>query len=215
MDRRALQKVASRIRLIDKAINDLSGARSFQEFSDFWYQFLVNWKNVYTILEVGSKLSAQSRQWYGGVKKERKSDELLQYLFEARNAAEHMLDDSLNAQAPVTVIGAAEPNSSQSIVLNGGGIRNVEITGRFNMGAMVVVGGFPKGLEVRSLDRKPVKIEYSPEKVLLAPINARGRVIDPPTMHLGERIVDPSPLHVAIIATDYIKKLSDTAKKIV
>lgn len=214
MDKRALEKSASRLRLVRKSLLDLDASVSFEEFSDTWYSFLTAWKNIYTILEQGSKTTAQSRQWFGAKKRERKSDPLLQYLFEARNDDEHGLDNSLNLQPRFLDIGVVSEGSSRKIRLDGGPFSNVVIEGGAT--AARFEGSIPKGIRATSLDGKPIKISYSGEKITLTTVKPRGRPpLGPPTEHLGLHLSDSSPLNVAKQAADYINGLHDEASNLV
>jgi hypothetical protein len=115
MDSKAITKARSRLRVSEKALNELAECNDYQTFSDTWYTFLVAWKNIYTALEQGSKASAQSRQWFGAKKQARKGDKLLQYLFEARNDDEHGLNDSTALDPGGLAIGVSKPGYSRSM----------------------------------------------------------------------------------------------------
>lgn len=92
MDLKGVTKAEARLRLARTHASALRACKSHDEFTDTWYQFLVTYKNVYTALEQAAKGSAQSRQWFGGKKNERRDDPLLQYLFQARDADEHGIE---------------------------------------------------------------------------------------------------------------------------
>ncbi len=207
MDPRAIEKSKSRLRAAKKAIHDLEESKTFTEFNDVWYNFLCAFKNVYTVLEQGAKASPQSRQWFGEKQKERRADDLLQYVYEARNDDEHGLGASLEFKPEMHEIGIAAPGYSKSIVLNGGPFKNVVLSGG------VAAASFegmppPKGIQITSLDGKPVLNRYTPATVILVNVNARGnRVLSPPNSHLGNQLADTSPLGVARQAIIYLESL--------
>ena len=213
MDRRALDKARSRFRVAKQSVAKLRGCNSFTEFSDNWYVFLVAWKNIYTILEQGVKTKAQSRQWFGSKKQERRGDALLQYLFEARNDEEHGLDNTLNLQPEKHDIGLAGDGASRVVRIDGGPFRNCISVGA-GRAALSVEGEVPNDIRVTSLDGKPVKYRFTPQKIVLSPISARGRrTYNPPAEHLGDKIQDNSPIIVAAAAIDYMSSLLEEAER--
>ncbi|MEL7687903.1 hypothetical protein AAG596_08325, partial [Citromicrobium bathyomarinum] len=72
MKPQGLEKARRRLRVASNALDQLKAAASDAEFEDAWFIFLTSWKGIYTTLEQGAKSSAQSRQWFGGKKAERK-----------------------------------------------------------------------------------------------------------------------------------------------
>ncbi|MET0589025.1 MAG: hypothetical protein ABWZ75_10950 [Novosphingobium sp.] len=189
MDAKAVAKAKTRLRVARKALDELPGCADYDDFNDTWYTFLVAAKNVYTVLEQGAKTSSQSLQWFGGVKRFRKDDELLQYLFEARNDDEHGLGSSTEHVPGALAIGVARDGYSRAMRINGstgpGGVLNVE-----------------------SLDGKPVLIERTLPHIRLIGVQARGnRTIAPPTMHRGSKLTDASPLNVATLGLAYLAEL--------
>ena len=203
MDPKALDKAANRLRLARKAIADMEAAENYQEFSDNWYVFLSSWKNVYTVLEQGAKTSAQSRQWFGGKETFRKGDELLQYLFEARNADEHGLGSSTKMQPGSHIIGMTESGHSRNMVISFQGFENNTVIGA-GKAAAVFIGDLPPDLRVRPLDKMPVLSHHRPTTIFLADVIARGpRTLRPPQIHLGQRLMDRSPLSAAKLAVAY------------
>jgi hypothetical protein len=206
MDYRALDKAKSRLRVVRKAITDLDTSTTFGEFADNWYVFLTSAKNVYTVLEQGSKVSPQSRQWFGMKKQVRISDEMLQYLYEARNDDEHGLENSVAYKPERHIIGINHPGYSSNVTVKGpfGTVTAVDCA------AAVILEGvpLPHGITVQSNSSKPVMSRSSPAAVLLSQVSARGnRIYNPPTTHLGQPIANPTPNNVAKLAADYLESL--------
>jgi hypothetical protein len=87
---------------LSKSIND--GASDWQAFVSgpqpahtlenlnearrFWSAFLTHANRVFSKLQQGSKIGS-SQPWYGGIIRERRTDPLLQYIHQARDADEH------------------------------------------------------------------------------------------------------------------------------
>ena len=184
----AVEKARSRLRLAIKATEELKECKDFQSFNDTWYVFLTSAKNIWTVLEQGAKSSSHSTRWFGERAKERKSDPLLQYVYQARNDDEHGLEPVTHNIPGGLAIGVLRPGSSQAIRLDG-------TTGP---------GGL---LRVTSLDGKPVYIEQTLPHVALAAVTVRGVQYHPPMTHLGNELTDGMPLAVASLAVTYFHQL--------
>jgi hypothetical protein len=112
MKKQALEQAHNQLQEAKAIVEELRQSSNFREFSTAWSAFLIHANRVYTKLEAGSKSNAQSRQWFGRKKQERKTDQLLQYLRQARNSDEHGLEPvtevvpgslSLSSSAPVHI----------------------------------------------------------------------------------------------------------------
>jgi hypothetical protein len=193
MDPKAITKAESRLRIAMKAAAELRQCNQYDVFTDTLYQFISAAKNIWTALEQGAKDTPQCRQWFGAKAKERRGDELLQYLFEARNDDEHGLE-------PVTVrvpgslgIGVAKPGFSNSMVINS---MNFDGAGRI------------AHFDAASLDGKPILIEETLPHAKLADIRPVGRPpMKPPTSHKGAPIASDAPSAVADLAVIYLAAL--------
>lgn len=187
MDPRALEKARSRLRNIDKAIRELEAGGDFDEFTDTWFTFLTAFKSTYTALEQGAKSSPQSRQWFGCKARERRGDELLQYLYQARNDEEHGLEEVAKAVPGRLMLEIKIPESLQI------DLSNVQIAGD--------LARLPNG------DSAKV-IENIMPRVILVPVRDRERrEYQPPQRHLGTELSDASPLAVAKLAQSYLQEM--------
>ncbi|UVK53333.1 hypothetical protein DBIPINDM_006816 [Mesorhizobium sp. AR02] len=214
MNQSAVEKAKGRLRVAQKALAALRSSRTFDDFSDSWYVVLTSSKNVYTVLEQGAKGSPQSMQWLGSKKQVRKSDPLLQYMFEARNDDEHGLGSAVHLEPERHDIGISGEGDSNSIRLDGGPFRDVVMT-NFATAIGFVGGPPPADLRVTSLDGKPVKVRRTPSTTVLVPISARGdRTYNPPTHHLGVPLQSTSPVAVAELNVTYLEGLVAEAEKL-
>ncbi|MDN3571820.1 hypothetical protein [Methylobacterium longum] len=189
MDPQALAKARSRLRVASKALSDLESIKNYDDFIDIWYVLLTASKNFYTILEQGSKISAQSRQWYGAKKQERRSDPLLRYMYEARNDDEHGLN-----------LGSEDVPGSLAIGVNKPGFSS----------AMSISGTFGPGgnLSVKSLDGKPVLVEQTLPHARLISVRDRSNVeYKPPTEHKGQPLESNLPLPVAKLMVAHLETM--------
>ncbi|MDR7116816.1 hypothetical protein [Caulobacter sp. BE254] len=191
MDKRAIVKAASRLRVAEKAAAELAECKTHEAFTDTWYTFLTASKNVYTILEQGAKTDPRSRQWYGGVAAERRGDDLLQYIYEARNDDEHGLEEMSEAVPGSLSVGVTKPGFSNRIRLDG------------------TLGGPPgTALTITPLDGLPILSKVTSPHIRLRNVKARGnRVLAPPASHLGRPLQNASPLGVAEATIAYLGAL--------
>lgn len=168
------------------AIGDLEAAgANFREFTDSWFVFLTAFKSTYTTLEQGAKVSAQSRQWFGAKARERRGDELLQYLFQARNDEEHGLEAGAEPVPGRITVEVKIPDSL-----------------RLDLSYIQTAGG-----EARLPNGTAAKIhEHILPSIILAPVRDRDRstIYRPPVSHLGAPLADKSPLGVAKIGFGYL-----------
>jgi len=189
MDPKAINKAKGRLRVAEKAYSELPACPDYQTFTDTWYTLLVAAKNVYTVLEQGSKVSAPSRQWFGAKKQARKADDLLQYMFQARNDDEHGLEEVTKFDPGHIKIVRTVPGHSES----------------FSIGKMVFGDGVFHVEGIKSHDGKPVAVDIKQPSIDLVPVIGPGPVtFNPPTTHLGQAIFDPSPMGIGRLYLDYL-----------
>ena len=164
---------------------EAGGWSTFEEFTDLWFTFLTSFKSTYTALEQGSKCSAQSRQWFGAKSSERRGDELLRYLYQARNDEEHGLDQGARAVPGRMTLKVTVPESLQ-IDLSTAHVEN---------GIARMPGG----------QHADVVEQCSPH-IALIPVRDRDKAKEypVPTIHLGVPLTDRSPLNVANLAHAYL-----------
>jgi hypothetical protein len=182
MDPKAVAKARSRLTTARKAIGDCESSNTFDDFSNCWYAFLFAAKGVYTVLQQGAKTSPQSRQWFGGKSRERRTDPLLQYLYQARDDDEYGLSSVLERVQSRTEIGGGGSGFSDKMVFNG----------------VISLEGGPTNLTVTSRDGKPVRFNHSPAHIKLITVHGRDRKsYDPPNEHLGIKLASGLPIPVA------------------
>jgi hypothetical protein len=192
LDPRALEKARSRLRNIEKAIRELEEGVSFEGFTDIWFTFLTAYKSIYTTLEQGAKSSPQSQQWFDAKASERRGDELLLYLYQARNDEEHGLED---VTKPVPGKVALEIKVPDSLQID---LSNVQFAGDR--------ARLPNG------DTAKV-IENILPHIILVPVRDRKRKeYHPPAVHLNAELQDASLLGVARLAYAYMERMVKEAE---
>ena len=195
MKRAGITKAETRLAVAREALARIKASSSYQEFEPAWAGLLIALNTVHSVLEQSAQASAESRQWYDRKKLERKSDPLLQYVHQARNADEHGIE-------PIAV----HVPGAMSIGPNGESVHidymeispNGRVEGRF----IPVDGKFPT-------------IGFTAPHVRLAPVKNRGVTYDPPREHLGQKLTNgASPLDVATMAFQYHEVLIAEASKL-
>lgn len=200
MDPRAVSKAKSRLRTVERELAELQKATSYTEFSDHWYVFLTAWKGIYTTLEQGAKASPQARQWFGAKQQERRKDNLLQYVYQARNDDEHGLNTVTKLDPGHVAIGVkANPGENLNMIIDeirfdANGVR-VSSAKDFNGNPI------PTFTEIRGA-----------HPVLISVRDRGGNTYAPPSMHLGKKLPDQEPLTIAEAAYAYASDLLSEAE---
>lgn len=88
----AVQQARDRLQTATLAVADFRAAKDFAAADRAWTEFLHAMGGVYTKLERGSKDNDESKAWFDSKKDERNEDEMLRYLYFARNADVHGLE---------------------------------------------------------------------------------------------------------------------------
>lgn len=193
MHPKGIDKAERGFRVAEGAIGRLQGQMTYREFCDQWYIFLTGAKNIYTALETGAKVSPQSKQWYGAKTRERREDELLQYLYQARHDDEHGLEEVTKLDRGGTFIGGGTPGPD--------GVTEVSVNIRISGG------------RIENLANEPVEVIHVPPQAKLATVTPRGtEKFPPPRVHRGRDITGLPPVGAANLALIYLRGLIDEAK---
>jgi hypothetical protein len=149
-----------------------------------WWTFILAANSVYTKLTLGAKGHGPSQGWMERKDRERRKDELLSYIHQARNSDEHNLQGSLLFvhRLKVSIVDGAGYRVSRP--KDGGGIR---IT--------------------RTDPNAQIKAKIQRPGVHLKPVTNRGRTYPPPSIHLGKPLKDTRPLAVAKLGLEYLEQL--------
>lgn len=165
------------------AFESMKLSRTTHEMARQWKSF-VERHNVAMSRLIKATEAGKSKAWCDlKLKNARKTDDLLSYLHQARNAEEHGIEE-ITEQIPGMIIigGPGESMSDVRITIDGGGVRG----------------------SYRS--ERPVTIADIPGHVRLIPVANRGVTYQPPTLHSGNAIDDRSPVGVAKLGLDYLEQ---------
>ncbi|MGC4060136.1 MAG: hypothetical protein QM749_04495 [Aquabacterium sp.] len=169
---------------------------SLDEFDEHWTQFLHRVERVWskTIAHYGR--SPKWGNWAAGYIKDRRRDQLLSYLINARGAEEH-------TTAEVT---AREQGGLGVRVAPGAGLQP---DGRTLIQDMTFGPG-PDGMYVSST--LPLQVALFPARVRLLPVENRGRTYPIPTIHLDVAIDPDDLIATAELALHYYVQVVEKAE---
>lgn len=183
MDKKAVELARRDYDHAVASLADMKVANDFPTIERHWTAFLVNAGRVFTKLEQGAKTVGKSDAWFGRKKRERRTDPLLCYLWHARNADEHTLQQvtKLNpGHAKVTQVNEIDSQDEEFVAIQ----RQMDIDGR----PYAILG----------------KVEgVWPHPELLDVVD-KGVRFKPPALHLDQPLINTSPAHIGDLAMEYL-----------
>ena len=186
----ALQQAEARLKRAKDALSEMEQASAFSTLDEGWSNFLVAAKLVYAKLGAGAKGDPTSEGWFARVQGEQRSDPLLRFLYQARNAEEHGLDRSIEHAYDIRVVEGVRLEVDATFEPNGDVIfRNTHDTRQ-------VVHFALKGTAKAITDRRS------------------GQTFAPPTEHLGSPMTDPSIFGIAHAAVAHLERLVGDAQQL-
>lgn len=201
---KAIPKCYDRLSKAKRALQQSRSAHNFEDFSSAWSEFLIHTGGVLNALDAGSKTTPQGRQWYGGIKRHAKEDELLLYMHQARNVEEHSLDATTENEPPSIKIGPMSDGGVKfdNLHLNDGFLKNPtkNIIGK----AWRTKDGLPPTIINNA--GGPILKRISDERY--------GNEFQPPEYHDGKRLLNNSPLFVAEIYMQYLTRVIKKAAEL-
>lgn len=186
----ALQLAKARLQRARDALTAMEQSISFSSLDESWSNFLVAAKIVFAKLGAGAKGDTKSEGWFQRVLGEQRSDPLLRFLYHARNAEEHGLDRSIEQAYDIRVVE---------------GVR-LEVDATFEPNGDVTFRNASEPLEVVHFTLKGTPKAISDGR--------SGKIIGPPTEHLGLPISDPSIFGIAHLAVVYLERLIGDAQQL-
>jgi hypothetical protein len=177
MKQTAIYQAQERLERAREAVRRMEAADSYKTFEQPWSDFLHAASSIYNKLEQGAKGCPKSEGWYGRKKHDRKKDQLLSYLHQARNTDHHGL----------------------------GGTTLLQLSAKLDartQGVKLSRGSDGKPVLQPTDESKP--FEVLPPKVVLKAVKnvLYGDTFMPPKEHLGKQITsDPKELPSALDAS--------------
>ena len=196
MNQKGLVKAIERVERCKLALEKMKFARTLDEKRQSWVDFIQPPHGFYIVMKQSVKGNPQATLWFGNVEKTRREDELLSYVFQARNLEEHSLENSTQLTPGSLASGIAAPGYSNNVTYNG-----ITINGVFQ-------------LNVTSNDGKPVLSRViAPSATPKDVYDERsGKTYKVPNTFLGEELADTSFDTIAEKALEFIVKCTEEAK---
>lgn len=182
MNKQALERARAHGREARRAADFLKTATDIEEATRAWKTLLIEGHRVFSKLSAGANGYGRTVPWIGGLKRDRKKDELLRYMHQARNADEHGIAEVVIDAPPTFSIFPIDPTIPAYISYmrhDGNSIAYCE--GAKNAGIVQTC---------RRLE-------------LIAVVNG-GVTYQPPRSHQGEPWVELAPARVAAAFMVYI-----------
>ncbi len=169
MDKTAIQAARDSMGRAEAAVHNIEHADSFEELEAAWSDFLVMANRVYTKLEQGSKVNPKSITWFGLKKYERRKDQLLKYIKNARDADEHGLKRVTEREPGRTLIAS---------------------------GLIEAVDGHTIRLTPESMRQPKITVGTSPARVVLVEVTNYGDKYQPPNDTSPLSVAQKAILHL-------------------
>ncbi|WP_027991925.1 hypothetical protein [Sinorhizobium meliloti] len=189
MNRFALGKAQRRIERATVRYNKLVSASDHPEIVDLWDEFLHDLQAIFNAVGNAAGTNGKSQAWFARKKQERKNDELLQYLHQARHAAEHGI-------APIAsrMPGLMTIKTPDGVPL-------------FVIPELILDPDFEKNTNL--------KVAHALPQVVLTVVQNKGVLYKPPTVHLGVSLADRSIANVAWLGLSYHARMVAEAETMV
>jgi hypothetical protein len=159
------------LRSAERALQRMLVAQDVDSFEAAWRDFLVNVEKAWVKTERDCVSKKTFRVWQDKFKKLRSEDQLLRYIYQARHADQHSVQDILgHTPGRIEIPG---PVAINSLIISEGNLVHYDGT-------------------------QP--LTYYPPQIKLVRVTNRGVDFDPPSEHLGATLVDPGPVGVARLA---------------
>jgi hypothetical protein len=113
MDKLAIAHAKRSLEYAKEAIEAMRASKDFSQAARAWHNFLVAFYEVYEKLKAGTKKDKLSEAWFRELSSFRMNDELLNYLYQARNNETHGLDHSFLMEGP-RLETVTDPNATVS-----------------------------------------------------------------------------------------------------
>lgn len=161
----------------------------FDRYEEGWYLVLSELEKVWEKTKAaGTKLNTRFPPWFGEKKAERSQDPLLRFLYQARDADHHGIEQVESVKYDPPSVGYYVP---------GGGPQEVYIEH-----AIIGYDGL-----VSYRGDKPLARRENPGKIKLQRVVNRGNEFDPPNEHLGQPLRYTDPVFVAHTGIKWYEQL--------
>jgi hypothetical protein len=197
MKRQGLAKAFFRLDAAKSALKSAKSSEINNDFDRSWSEFLSSLDAIYNCLGQSIGGNEKSRKWYSKLVSLRKEDELLCYLWHARNSDFHGLEAPAHFEGPqLRIGGAADVGFSRHMTINFS-----------HDGEKQSISAIPN-------DGKPIFVEKSKPKMKLLSVLDRGIVYNPPDSHLGNSLKGLSLIEIGELALIFFTEKMNEAHEL-
>jgi len=170
------------------AIEEMRTAKNLDEFEKNWKSFLVCLERVWNKAYSHFNKSPKWNGWKGEFEKLRKTDPLLSYLKNARDAYEHTVSEITSREPGRIGINAADGSSLY--------IERMEV----------------KNGNISINTQQKIRIDFIPAKIKPSPVINRNRTYDVPRTHLGKPIDPDDVISIAEAGAQFYQEFLKKAE---
>lgn len=203
----AIPKCRDRLEKAREALFRCRNASDYAAFVSAWADFLIFSGAVIHAVEAGAQDTPQGRQWYGGIRRRDRADDLLRYMLQARNEEEHgrNLVSGYNAAPGVGVINP-ETSLLEPIANIDPSTTKVDENGwETSHGPPYEPRGWKFGIGM--VPTGPMLVPIRDSKFL--------QTYPPPSRHKGALLKVNTPIEVGEVYLTYLAELIDEAASLV
>ena len=182
----AIAQSRERLQKAEAAVVRMRTAKNFYAAESAWLDFLLAASSVYSKLEKGTKGDGRSEAWFGRIKHERRTDELLSYIHHARNADEHGIERITERKPGYLAIKG-----------------DVMLNGSIGPGQRLHIQ------PINPTPEKPFSIEWQNPHIKLVPVvdDRFNDTFQPPKTHKSKSLENDSLQLVADLGLAYLREL--------
>ncbi|WP_046004029.1 hypothetical protein [Pseudoalteromonas rubra] len=185
-----LKAAKAELRSAKRAIENMKSADNFEIFEEEWRSFLNSLEKVWNKAERGCQHCRNTFQpWQGQFSKDRRKDQLLKYLKQARDADNHSIQEVTEVKPGHRTMNFVNPN--------GGHIKDMRI-----------VNG-----QVVHYEGDPMIVADHPPTVVALKIKNSGNWYNPPREHMGVALKSTHPVEIAELGLTYYQSFLDKAEE--
>lgn len=194
----AVKQARRRLEKAEAAVKLLADAKTIEATRLAWSDFLLATAAIYTKLQRGIARKGEEREWFDAVIQERETDELLKYIYEARNVDEHGIVEVTGDKG--LFISRVMPDGTRS-GLHLDNPADVELT-KFET---YVIN--PDGSETPWVTELTIEQEATMVPIVDDRNGRKGRIYPVPTSHMGNMIHCLNSYVTATWAMPYFRNL--------
>lgn len=165
-------------------------AKSYEEFDEFWGDYLGRIENIFTKINIACSSNKKFPGFISRANYLRNNDELLVYLKQARNTVHHGIENT-SKKIPGRLI-VEQADKTKPIKIN-----SFTLT--------------PSEFKMSSEDA--FLVMFTPEAIEAVACKCRGITYQPPTSHLGKKLISRSPIVISELGISFYEELLTEIEK--